>query len=838
MTIGVTTLAIIQTKKHLYIDNSIEAFASEDSGAARILEAFRDEFGRDDVFLVVIEGDVFSRPYLEKIKGLTDELKTLNMDLETLGERRSTRDKRRGVEAGELPRPTLPPPPVDPDAVVVDDFGDDDFGDDDFDDDGFGETGEAAWEGEAEGSIVVEVTSILNVRNTTHTDDGIRIDKLMEPIPETDGEIAALKATVLGDPTKDIPPNRSMIGQVVSAEGDYSAIIVRTNFMGEEDSARVYAKISELADKYKGDGFTPHIAGLPALGAALNHLMLSDMRSMFMLSIIVLLGVLLWMFRHPMGAIAPMLVVGLSGLWAISVAATLGYPMTMLTNILPAFVICVGVADSVHLMSVYRDYRKQGVANLDAIIKAVASTGPPIVFTSLTTATGLISFKFATVAGIGQMGTTGAIAVGFACLNTLVVLPVVLSFNHKSLLGVKGEHKRDAIDRFLLACVSFSGGAPKRKVMVLVAAILFGIAAGGVASQVRVWHNPLSWVPEGEEILTAVDAADQHMGGTASVQLLIDGKKHNGVHDLALMQGMAKLDDHIRAYVDPQTGHKIVGNTISLVDIVRETYQSLNGGDRAYYRIPEDQGKLDNSLFLFEQQAPEELGRMRVVDRSRTQMTVRLEWLEATAYAPLRAHIEEGIEKYIPKDSAVVRPTGSVYLLLTTVGALLTDLIRSFAVAFGIISVLMILMLRSVKLGLIAMVPNLLPIMFILGFMGLMGIPIDMANMMIASIALGIAVDDTIHFLHQFQVHYAKTGLVEESIRYTIGHSGRALVVTSVILAAGFFVFVGASMVSLQRFGMLIGLTVIMALLLDVIITPALVRMTFKDRPRPQENLS
>ena len=148
---------------------------------------------------------------------------------------------------------------------------------------------------------------------------------------------------------------------------------------------------------------------------------------------------------------------------------------------------------------------------------------------------------------------------------------------------------------------------------------------------------------------------------------------------------------------------------------------------------------------------------------------------------------------------------------------------------------MMVLMLRNLRLGMIAMVPNLMPIVAIMGLMGLIGVPIDMSNLLIASIAIGIAVDDTIHFLHHFQVYYQAEGDVEGAISHSFRHSGRAMVSTSVILAMGFCVYITAQMSNLGRFGMLVALTVVFALLCDLFFAPALLRATYRDRRRPVE---
>lgn len=850
LTVGLTTVAVYQIVTKLIVDNSVEAFSATGSEAAVILEDFRDEFGRDDVYLVLIKGDVFSLPYLEKIAKLDKELSAINLELPTLGERKADRDAKRGGafreghrmkrrEKGAKPSGTAP---ASGSGASADAFGDADLADDEFGDDEFGDSddlgdefgdADGGWGEEAGGSIVEEVISIVSVRKTSAVGGGIQVGDLMDPFPTSDEDLAKLKDEVLGNPEKGIPPSNTLIGQVVDPHGQWSAIVVRTDFMGEEDSNVVYAHIQKMLEPYEEPGvFETHLSGTPALGAELNHLMLSDMQSMIVLSFSLLIIILFIMFRHPLGAGAPILVVAFSGAWAMGLAATLGMPMTMLTNVLPAFIVCVGVADSVHLISVYRDGRLHGMENSEAIVAAVASTGKPIFYTTITTAMGLLSFMTASMDAIGEMGMLGAVAVMAAFLNTLLIVPVALSFNKKSLLGVSTTRrtKQDFIDRGLAFCVGLSAGGVARRRKVLVGAlVLMAVSAFGV-SKMYVWHNPLSWVPPEQPIQAAVAAADDHMGGTANVQLLIDGKGERGVKDERVIKGMEQLDKHIRGYVDPATGRKIVGNVLSLVDIVRESNQALLGGGIEHYEVPDGQRAVTDRLTMFENAGPDELGRIMTLDGSRTQMTVRMDWLEATSYFPMVQHIQAGIDEYIPSELAQVRPTGTVYLLLTTVGAMVLDLMKSFGLAFAIISVLMMFLLRSIKLGLIAMVPNLLPIAMIFAVMGYFDIPIDMANLLIASIALGIAVDDTIHFLHQFRVAYERTGKVEESIQWTLGHSGRALVITSIVLMGGFLVYIGATMYSLQRFGSLIAGAVAMALVVDLTLTPALIRMTFKDR--------
>ena len=797
----VTAGSVYQIKHHLRVDMDIEAFLESSSDTRVSLDVFRDTFGRDDRFLVMVEGDVFSTGYLEKLRRLHDELGTLDLDLESVGE------SRRATPAAPLP----PEPP------------DDDFGD--FEDDDFGDGDGDEWAGLEGGSIFEEITSLVNVRRTRGRQvmdaDGnpaieIDVGELMTPWPTAEA-LPAFREAVLSDPTK--------VGSIVSADGKLSLLMLRTQVMNEDDTLEVYEAVGEITAKYEDETFRVVRSGLPALTGSLRNLILSEFRMLFALCLLVFIAVMLALFRHPVGVVSPLLVVILSGIWTFGLMATLDMPMTMLTNIMPSFIICIGMGDSVHVLSVYRDARREGLDNHAAIVEALATTGVPVLFTTITTIMGLLSFNVGTTGAVAELGNAGAFGVGMALLHTLVTLPMVLSLNTKSMLGVSESGEKDFIDHFVGFCSMLS--KRYRRGTLLVALTLTVIAGVGI-SKVRVWHDPLSWIPSTDPTKATFAIVDEQLGGSSNVQLLIETK--SGIKDLALIEGMAKLEEYVLAFEHPGEYAEIVGGVTSVLDFIRETNRALHGGDQAHYTIPKTQQELADILFLFESASPSQLRFMASTDLKVTQMTIRVKWLEATSYRPFTEYLEAGIDTYIG-DKANVRPTGIAYTMLTTVSALITNVLRSFSVAVLVITLFMIVLLRDLRLGLIAMVPNLLPIVLVAGIMGFADIRIDMANLLIASIAIGIAVDDTIHFLHRYRVHRDTYGDVELAISDALSHAGRAMTGTTIILGLGFSVYFSSVMRNLQNFGLLIALTVILALLIDLIFGPALIRTVFGTKP-------
>jgi len=849
--VGITAWMVLQVKTNLQIDNSIEAFTNNNSETTVNLEEVRDLFGRDSLFLVMVEGDVFSRPFLERLELLHHDLKNLNLDLPTLGQQKKDRDATRscGASLTFSEDETAAETSVSPSSASNDSLSDDSFEDDDehsFDDDEDGESEEDVFAGE--GSIVEEMSSLINARRTWSEDRGedeigvLHVDKLMEPLPESEN-LATLKETVLSSPT--------LVGQVVDKEGRFAVLAVRTDFMSEDDSMRVHSAVVATMAKYDEPGFSFNVAGMPALASALNRVMLRDLRVLLIFSLIAQFLLLAWLFRHPIGIAGPMLVVIVAVLWSLGIMTVFCMPMTMLTNVMPAFLICVGMGDAIHLLSVYRQARQRENSNHDAIVYAVATTGMPILFTSLTTMAGLLSFRFSTVSAVGDMGTASAFGVFVAFINSLVLLPVLLTFNKKSLLGLKpkaaavdGSGRRfDVLGRILAFLARLSGSVPgmpaaqadRRRRGTLLAMLLLFVVAGLGASRLGVWHDPLSWIPGDRAIKRAFVLMDDHVGGTVSVLAVIKAKGDHTVKDREILRGMEKLEEHVRQYkMTTRTGEPapLVGNTTSVLDFVKETNRAMTPDSEAgdAYRLPEDQGKVSQFVEQFSWKAPAQSKHIISIDEKATVMMLRSRWMEATSYGPFTQSIEEAAQKFMPQDKVLVTLSGSIYTLFTTVSSLIWNLLRSFSIAFGVITVLMILTFRSFKLGIIAMVPNLLPILCILGIMGFAGIPIDMANLLIASIALGVAVDDTIHFLHHWRVHYRQTKDVDASIQYSFEHSGRAMMSTTMILTVGFFVYMASSMQHMQRFGMLIGLTVIFALVIDLIMAPAILRTLYKNK--------
>ena len=864
VTLMATAFLTHQIATRLKVDNSIEAFTASAGEASQTLEELRQYFGKDDVFLVVVEGNVFSEGYVQKLKAFTDDLSVLNppLDRDPVYEQATAVKQRSGTE----------PPPVQTGRVGVEEGAndqdsswdelDDDFEDVEFDTDGAssdpsadsapGEQDISGAATELYATVFEEIASLINVRRARPTHDGgVSFPKLMDPLPNQE-QLNALRSEVLED--------RFLVGSLVNRKGTMSVVTLRTPAMQQTNTEIIYKAVRDVANKHQADDFKIYVSGVPALTVELNRLMLEDLGRMLAIATLGMILVLFLIFRHPIGVFGPLVVVSLSCLWTFGMMAALGVTMTLLSSILPAFITCVGVGDSIHLLSVYRDRRAGGASNHDSIIFALGSVGMPIVYTSLTTMMGLLSFQMSSLDAIGEMGASGAFGVFIAMVLSLLILPVSLSFNKRSKLGLrerKDPSQRDRVDIVLdwFSTLSKpSGGSypARRRVLNLASAVMVLAASIWGMSQLTVSHDPISWVPEDSEVVQGFDLVEEHFGGLSNVELLIEPHSEQGMRSPELLYALDRVNDDVRGYVHTD-GTNIVGTSFSLLELLKETHRASRGLDASFDRLPKEipcpsdcadsenrdrpdclipdcRGIMQDLLFQVETGPKDALRRIATTGLDRARITYRVGWLDATSYEPLTKHIDQSITKHVG-DLAEVKKSGGLFTVFSIVGTLIHDLVRSFLFAFIVIAVLMIIFLRSLKLGLIAMVPNLLPIAVIMGLMGFGGIPIDMNNLLIASIAMGLAVDDTIHFLHHYKTHYAATGNVEHSVFHAIRYCGRAIMVTSIILSIGFYAYLGASMTNIQRFGMLVGSTVVIALVIDLVYCPALLRTFFRDKP-------
>jgi len=765
LVLAVTLLCGWQLPK-LRFDASTEGFLRDNNPARVAYDAFRERYGRDELIVVGANPpDVFDLHALE-------QLRSLHRDLET-----------------RVPH-------------------------------------------------VQSVASLINARSTRGEGDELIVEGLLDHWPRTEADLAALKARVLAShyyrnlfisedgrftalmikisPYVDSEPEDPLAGfdSIESGFGgsDSPTRAAPRRLSDAENLALVQAAEAVVADHNAPD-FPLYLAGPPVVVETIKSAMRSDTVQFVVLTLLTIVAVLGALFRRVGGVVMPLLVVIVTLSVTLALMAVSGLPFKPPTQVLPSLLLAVGVADSIHVLSLFYLLVDKGESKEDAIAHSLGHSALPVVMTSVTTAGGMASFSFAQVAPVADLGLMASIGVGLALVCTLLLLPAMLAVAPLPRQRVSVDGGR--LDRVLVGIADFA--VDRARAIRWVSGVLI-LAAFAAASQLRFSHDPINWLPADNPSRVATALLDRELKGTVSMEMLIDTGRENGLQDPDTLKRLEGLSSALEGL---SVDGIALGKSLSLVDIVKEINQALNDNAPAYYRIPDQRQAIAQELLLFESSGSDDLRALTDSLYQEGRLTMRGPWVDAVRYQGLLDSVEQTAHAYLGEHIRV-SSTGIMVLLARTISATMISAAESYVLAFGVIGLLMILVIGDLRLGLLSMLPNVLPILVAMGVMWAAGLPLDMFTILIGSIAIGLAVDDTIHVLHQFRRYHQETGDVRQAIRKAFRTTGRALMITTLVLSMGFFVFMLATMHNLVRFGFLTGLTLVVALAADLLLVPAL----------------
>ena len=769
------------------VDTSTEAFFSENDQTRITYNKFREQFGRDEIVLALIHPkNVFDIEFLKKLKSFHEDL-------------------------------------------------------------------------EAEVPHLDEVQSLINVTAMRGEGGDLIIEELMADWPDEDAEVMDLKDRVLR--------NKFYRNFLVSEDGQYTTVVVRSNafsdlgidldqegileegflddeetsfsdneksqLLTDEQNSEFVEAIKSVADRHRNTDFPIELGGSPVMVHDLNKAMFKDMPVFVLASLGVIAILLLLLFRRLSGLLLPILTVILSMLTALGLLGLTGTKLTIVMQILPSILITVGIGYSVHLLVIYYRHLREHGDEGDAIAFAMGHSGLAILITSLTTAGGLLSFVPVKVEPVSDLGLYGAAGVMLCVFFTLFLLPALLTVlpEGKSIVVGQKLHEKEKsqrpisfADRILKSCGNFAVNHPWK---VIVVSTLIALISSFGATQLRFSHNPVAWLPDNHSLRNATDAINDHMKGSASIELVVERDEEDAVKDPEFMK---RLDEFNRFSEGTSHNKIVVGKSSSVVDVVKEINQVLNEDREEYYRVPMDRRMIAQELLLFENGGTDDLENLVNTPYSKARVTLKTTWVDANQYSGLLSKIERKIEDMFGKEKSYV-VTGLIPIMVKTITFLMEGMLISYLIAAVVITLMMIILLADFRLGLWSMIPNFFPVLVGLGVMGMLDLPLDAMSILVGSIAIGVAVDDTVHFMHNFRRYQYIHQDIHLAVEKTLTSTGRAMLLTTIVLSAGFFIFTLSSMNNLISFGLITGLAIIIALLGDILLAPAMMALIYKNRP-------
>jgi predicted RND superfamily exporter protein len=340
----------------------------------------------------------------------------------------------------------------------------------------------------------------------------------------------------------------------------------------------------------------------------------------------------------------------------------------------------------------------------------------------------------------------------------------------------------------------------------------------------RFSQDSLSWFPDDNPVKQAVGVIEAKVTGSMPVEIIIDTGKEQGVLDPEFQKN---LDQWLSSLRGKELNGIPIRSINSIVDLVKETNQAFNGNKRENYVVPDDQELIAQELLLVEMDQADDLYQYTDKKFQKAHVTLILPWKDAILFAEFQRQLSDSYRQSMGEKWPDMHLTGIIPIFSTLFAAIVQSAIQSYMISGIIITLMMMLLLRNVLDGLIAMIPNLIPIMVVIAFMTVADMPMDVLTVLIGSIAVGLCVDDTIHFMHGFKVAYQKQGNAAQAIEEVLMSTGKALMITSVVLFFGFLTFVLSDLSSMDNFGILTAMCIVLALLFDFFLGPALMMIRY-----------
>jgi predicted RND superfamily exporter protein len=694
-----------------------------------------------------------------------------------------------------------------------------------------------------------DVTSLYNVRNTRGEGDKLITDDLLEPFPTTEADVERVRKQAMASHFyKDL---------LISQDGKMTTIVIETDayshkgekevsdvdafdegfddastgsatdksakptqeraFLSDAENHELLEVIHTIVNKYKKDDLEIYVAGSPAVNNSLKAQMQSDMQKFMRITFLIIIVFLFVMFKRASAVFYPLLVIILSLLATVGTMAWAGTAFKLPTQIVPSLLLAVSIGATVHILSIFFDKFNTTGDKREAIIYTLGHSGLAIAMTSVTTAIGVGSFSGSEVAPIADLGTFASFGVMVSLLLTLTLLPALLSITKLKQKPKKEAGKLDVIMK-KLSIIPI-----KYYKSIIVASFALVVLALFSASKIELSHNPLFWFQPDDYNRVSTIEIDKTMNGSVTIEVVVDSKTENGWNNPERLNKLNTFSAELEKYVDSYTH---IGKVVSLATIVKETNRALHENKEEFYTIPNDANLVSQELLLFENSGSDDLEDVVDSQFSKARITIKLPWTDAVKAHDVLTFVKSEAVKTFPNDTVVT--TGMIPLLINTFAGSVHSSVTSYTIAFIAITFMMMLILGSVRIGLLSMIPNLTPIILGLLIMSVANIPLDMFTLLIGSIAIGLAVDDTIHFMHNFRRYYLESGDSSKAIEQTFYTTGKAMVITTIVLSLGFYAYMMANMISVQNFGLLTGSVIVLALLADLLLAPALMIVAAK----------
>ncbi|MFH1437906.1 MAG: MMPL family transporter [Pseudomonadota bacterium] len=655
---------------------------------------------------------------------------------------------------------------------------------------------------------LTDVDVIRNVKEDGEDDGELRIEPFIKDIPDDTAALDALRE----EASQSRQLRRFLIsdnGKVTAVVGELEGHLKRQNRL----IADVEKWIETEHSRHPESTVRHFMGGMNVIQLEYESKATDNMFSTAILIVVIMGFILLLQYRRITGVVLPVLCSLVSMALVVGLMVAVGQTVNVVSQLIPELMIIIGIADGIYILSRFFEEREKlppGRA-LDVTMRHMIVA---CFFTSLTTAVGFGSLYAADMYLIKRFGVFCAVGVMISYVNVILITSAALSFSRKrpsgGAAGSSGSGKKDDLTEKILRW-SVRAIAAHPRVIVAVSVILI-VAASGLSLRIKTQHRLLSELDPENPTVKVNELFENNLFGVLSFAIELQGPEGSMVEPKVLK----KIDGIVRG-LEKDEG---VRKTLSLSETLKEFNEKWMDEGPGEYKLPKSRELAVQYLDFLD---PELKKKIVNEDYSKTRIMLRTKNLPSKWWVEKQEVLTPKLDSLFPPGGEITwRYNGSSHLAAETLEHLIHDLLSTMILSIVMITILMTLLFRSITIGLISMIPNLMPLSMTFGFMGAAGIELRPATAIIFAVSLGIAVNDTIHLMARFREELKKTADIREAVNATVMSAGRPVIYTSVLLIAGYSVLLTSDFVAVRHFSLLFSITLITALWADLLLTPIL----------------
>jgi predicted RND superfamily exporter protein len=646
----------------------------------------------------------------------------------------------------------------------------------------------------------IRVDSLTNYQHTYAEGDEMIVGDLVEnAIDLQASDLRAIRDIAINEPL--------LVRRLVAPTGDVAAINVTIHVKADElrkGVPEVVSYVRNMVDdarvKYPDLDF--HVTGTVVMNNAFPEASIHDVRTLVPLMLLVVLGVLWYLLRDPMGVLGTLSIVIMSIAATMGLLGWAGMELTPPAASAPTIILTLAVADSVHLLASYYYYMRTGMDKQAAMVESLRVNFQPIFVTSLTTAVGLMALNFSDSPPFNQLGNVVAVGVSLAWLFSVTFLPALMM-----ILPGRGRTAKAGTDFAMERFAEFVVRNRTRLFWINLAVI---IMISGLSMRNEINDEFVKYLDKSTEFRRDTDFATSHLTGIYTIDYSLSSGQAEGIADPEFIARVEEFAQWLRG--QPEVIHV---NTYT--DIMKRLNKNLHGDDPAFYRIPESRELAAQYLLLYEMSLPFglDLNNQLNVEKSSTRLTATVQNLSSTRLIELENRAGEWLKKNAPASMHSIG--ASPALMFAHIGKRnFISMVQGFAAGLVLVFLTLAVAFRSLRYAVISLIPNVTPIMLGFGLWGVFVGEVGLGLSVVGSMTLGVVVDDTIHFMSKYlRARREKDASPEEALRYVFSSIGTAMIVLSVVLVAGFLVLALSAFRVNADLGIMTAMTFTIALAAD-----------------------